>query len=76
MRPIVHGLAQKYAGRIQFLYLDVRDPKNIEAKIRFGYDMTPRFVLISSDARVLRQHTGLLAPAELEGWLKAVVAAR
>jgi thioredoxin-like negative regulator of GroEL len=73
MRPIVHGLAKEYAGRIQFLYLDVRDPRNNDAKRRFGYRATPHFVLLSSDARVVREHSGLLAPADLEVWLKAAL---
>jgi hypothetical protein len=74
MRPIVHGLAKKYAGRIQFLYLDIRDTKNADAKLRLGYRATPHFVLLSADARILRTHAGLLTPADLEAWLKAALA--
>jgi hypothetical protein len=56
MPPIVHGLEEKYRGRVTFLYLDIRDPRNREAKQQFGFEATPHFFLLASDGRILRAH--------------------
>jgi hypothetical protein len=42
MQPIVHGLEEKYRGRVTFLYLDIRERRNSAAKARLGYDATPQ----------------------------------
>jgi thioredoxin-like negative regulator of GroEL len=69
MQPIVHGLEEKYRGRVTFVYLDIRDGRNAEAKVRFGYKATPHFFLLAADGRVLRAHIGLMSPKDLEAWL-------
>ena len=73
MQPIVHGLEKKYRGRITFLYLDIRDRRNAEAKARFGYQATPHFFLLASDGRVLRARSGLMSHKDLEGWLTSAL---
>ena len=43
MAPVVHGLEQLYRGRIDFLYLNIDDPRNDSAKRAFGFRATPHF---------------------------------
>ena len=49
MAPVVHGLEQEYAGRVDFLYLNTADPRNGEAKVRYGYVSTPHFFFLRAD---------------------------
>lgn len=70
MAPIVHGLEQKYqGGRIDFVYLDVRDPANAAAKSRLGFKATPHFFAVTADGTVLRDSSGVLEAEELERWV-------
>ena len=46
MAPVVHGLEQQYSGRVDFLYLNVADPRNAEAKRALGFVATPHFFLL------------------------------
>lgn len=69
MAPIVHGLDQKYRGRIDFVYLDVRDSANAPAKSRFGFTTTPHFFATTADGKVLRDSSGVLEAEELERWM-------
>lgn len=49
MAPVVHGLEKQYAGRIDFLYLNVADPRNADAKRTLGFRSTPHFFLLQRD---------------------------
>ena len=49
MAPVVHGLEKDYDGRIDFLYLNVADAGNADAKRAFGFKATPHFFLLRSD---------------------------
>lgn len=59
MAPIVHGLAQQYQGRIDFLYLDAEDPRTAAARTRLGYKSTPHFFTLTADGRVVEQWQGV-----------------
>jgi hypothetical protein len=41
MQPIVHGLEDKYAAKIDFVYLDIDDPTSEAAKRKLGYRVWP-----------------------------------
>jgi hypothetical protein len=73
MQPIVHGLEGKYRGRLTFLYLDIRDRRNAEAKVRFGFQGTPHFFLLASNGRVLGARSGLMSQKDLEVWLTSAL---
>ena len=47
MAPVVHGLEKQYAGRIDFLYLNVAETRTDSAKQAFGFRATPHFFLVS-----------------------------
>ena len=49
MAPVVHGLEQQYKGRVDFLYLNVADSSNTEAKKALGFKSTPHFFFLRAD---------------------------
>lgn len=73
MAPIVHGLEQQYAGRVDFLYLDVQDGRTATAKARLGFEATPHFFLLDADGRVLRTWQGVTPADTLESSLRRVI---
>lgn len=60
MAPVVHGLEKEYAGRVDFIYLNVADPKNAEAKKRYGFVSTPHFFFLKSDGTPVRMLRGVV----------------
>jgi hypothetical protein len=58
MAPIVHGLEDQYADRMNFVYLDIDDPANDSFKEALGYRYQPHFFLIDEGGRILNQWVG------------------
>ena len=75
MAPVVHGLEQQYAGRVDFVYLDVKDARNAEAKARLGFRSTPHFFVVSADGRVLHAWQGVVSRETIEARLRPALAA-
>lgn len=63
MAPVVHGLERAYAGRVDFIYLNVADPKNGDAKRRFGFVSTPHFFFLRADGTPVDTMRGVI-PAD------------
>ena len=77
MLPMVHGLEKRYAGRIDFIYLDAEDERTAAARDKYEFVGTPQFVLIDPSGRqVGKQLFGLLDQAQLTVALDALVAGR
>ncbi|MGH7508755.1 MAG: hypothetical protein ACREMZ_04730 [Gemmatimonadales bacterium] len=57
--PIVHGLQQQYRGKVDFLYLDVQNPRTSAAKGRLGFVATPHFFLLAPEGNVLGEWQGV-----------------
>jgi hypothetical protein len=66
MRPIVHGLENEYAGRLNFVYLDVDDPANQEFMRVLGRRAQPEFYLLDGEGTVLQQWFGRVPPEDFE----------
>lgn len=49
MAPVVHGLEQQYKDRVDFVYLNVADPRNADAKRSLGFVSTPHFLFLGSN---------------------------
>ena len=49
MAPVVHGLEQEYAGRIDFIYLNIADSANADARRALGFKSTPHFFFLRAD---------------------------
>lgn len=61
MSPIVHRLEQKYAGQVNFVYLDVDDPNVTPYQQSLPYFGTPSFLLLDVDGYVLQHWVGLIS---------------
>lgn len=48
MKPIVHGLEKQYAGRIDFVYIDVSAPGTEDVQSRLNFRGTPQFVFLDA----------------------------
>jgi len=65
MAPVVHGLEQdkRYAGRVDFVYLNVADARNAAATARLGFESTPHFFFLGANGTTVRQMKGVV-PAD------------
>lgn len=70
MAPIVHGLEQQWNDRVDFLYLDVADPRNAAAMQRLGYRATPHFFILDPSGRTTRSWLGTVEGGELVSGLR------
>ena len=72
MAPVVHGLEAKYAGQVDFVYLDIDDPNTTPFKSQLGYLYQPHLYLMDGDGNVLMQWVGFTAEADLDSALQSV----
>ena len=71
MRPIVHGLENKYAAKIDFIYLDIDDPASGPIMRNLGFRYQPEFYLLDDSGNVLQKWTGYAeAPSFQVGFAK------
>ena len=74
MRPIVHGLEDKYNAKIDFVYLDIDDPTSEPAKRKLGYRVRPDFYLIDAQGNVIQRWIGSVDAKTLEQALSKIAA--
>ena len=74
MIPMVHGLQKRYAGKIDFIYLDAEEERTAAARDKYEFVGTPQFVLVDASGRqVGKQLFGLLDEAVLVAALDSLV---
>ena len=66
MAPMVHGFEAQYYGKINFVYLDIDDPANADAKGDFGFRYQPEFYLLDGQGNVLQKWVGSVAQDQFE----------
>jgi hypothetical protein len=66
MAPMVHGLEAQYAGKINFIYLDIDDPANQAVKREFGFNYQPEFYLLDGQGDVLQKWVGSVSQEQFE----------
>ncbi len=64
MVPVVHGLEVEYFGRIQFVYLDIDDPRTMDFKRQFGFRYQPEFRLLDGEGQVVQTWLGRVSAEE------------
>lgn len=74
MKPVVHGLEDRYRDRIDFVYLDVDDPATAELKAQLGFAYQPYFVLVDAGGAVVRSWKGAVAEADFVAAFEALPA--
>ena len=73
MAPVVHGLEAKYAGQIDFVYLDIDDPDTAPFKSQLGYRYQPHLFLLDGAGNVMQEWVGFTSEGELEAALRSVL---
>jgi hypothetical protein len=74
---MVHGLEKRYAGRIDFVYLNAEDERTAAARDKYEFVGTPQFVLLDAHGRqVGKQLFGLLDEPVLTSALDALAGGR
>jgi thioredoxin-like negative regulator of GroEL len=63
MAPVVHGLEQQFAGKVDFLYLNVADARNEDARRTLGFESTPHFFFLRQDGSPVSRMEGVV-PAD------------
>ena len=72
MRPIVHGLEDKYAAKIDFVYLDIDDPTSGAAKRKLGYRVQPDLYLLDANGNIVQRWIGFVEAKTLEAALSKI----
>ena len=71
MAPVVHGLEARYSDRIDFVYLDIDDPRSAPFKSRLGYLVQPQIFMLDGQGAIQQQWLGMVSQADLEAALLA-----
>ncbi|MGD8622356.1 MAG: hypothetical protein PVH60_10395 [Anaerolineales bacterium] len=72
MAPIVHGLEAEYFDRVEFVYLDIDDPRTDPFKQQLGYRYQPHIFLLDRDGNIVQQWVGPASEADLSAGLDQV----
>ncbi len=74
MIPMVHGLQKRYAGKVDFVYLNAEDDRTAAMRDKYEFVGTPQFVLLDAQGRqVGKQLFGLLTEPALIAALDALI---
>jgi thioredoxin-like negative regulator of GroEL len=73
MAPVVHGLEKEYAGRVDFVYLNIADTHNDDAKRALGFVATPHFFFLRADGSPLSVMRGVVPADSLRSALDALL---
>ena len=68
----MHGLEDKYAAKIDFVYLDIDDPTSETAKRKLGYRVQPDLYLIDAKGNIIQRWIGFVEAKALEDALSQV----
>lgn len=66
MAPIVHGLEVKYTEQIDFIYLDIDDAANAEAKSKYHFLVQPQFFLLDAEGNIIQEWLGPVKAEDFE----------
>jgi thioredoxin-related protein len=66
MAPVVHGLEAKYAGKVNFYYLDADDPATTALQKEYEFLYQPFFILLDANGNEVKRWAGYVQPEEFE----------
>lgn len=73
MAPIVHGLEVEFYDQVNFVYLNIDDPKTTEFKRELGFGYQPHFFLIDGQGNTIEQWVGAVSEETLRTALDAAI---
>lgn len=62
----MHGLESTWSDRINFVYLDIDDPRTNPFKSALGFAYQPHLFLLDGEGRVIAQWVGYVEAATFE----------
>lgn len=62
----MHGLEAEWQDEIDFVYLDIDDPRTESFKRELGYRYQPHLFLLDEGGNILQQWLGMVAADDLE----------
>ena len=66
MVPVVHGLEEKYSGKVNFTFLNMDNPNTYEFQDALGVYYRPEFYLLDADGNVLKKFVGYVSQDKFE----------
>jgi len=66
MSPIILSLEEKYEDRMNFIYLDIDDPKNQLFKERLRYKFAPHFFLLDQNGETIEEWRDFVDVSEFQ----------
>ena len=69
----MHGLEAQWGDKIQFVYLDIDDPRTTPFKQQFGYRYQPHFFLLDGQGNVVAQWVGYVTEEDLVSAFRQVL---
>ena len=60
MKPVVNSLSADYDDQVDFVFLDIDDPNNNDAKEKYGYRYQPHFFIVNEADEVEEQWVGFV----------------
>jgi hypothetical protein len=73
LAPVVHGLEQQWGDRINFVYLDIDDPRAEPFKRQFGYRYQPHTFLLDGQGEIIDQWVGRVSEGTLATAFEALI---
>jgi hypothetical protein len=61
----VHGLEVEYIDQVDFVYLDIDDPRTDPFKQQLGYRYQPHIFLLDGEGNIVQQWVGPVSEADL-----------
>jgi hypothetical protein len=61
----VHGLERDWKGKVNFVYLDIDDPRTDVFKRQLGYQYQPHLLLLDPQGQILEQWVGSVTAQQL-----------
>jgi len=68
----VHGLEVEYINRVEFVYLDIDDPRVDPFKQQLGYRYQPHIFLLDGEGNVMQQWVGPVTESDLAAGLDQI----
>ncbi|HJO91322.1 MAG TPA: hypothetical protein QF606_06615 [Anaerolineales bacterium] len=74
MAPVVHGLEKKYAGQIEFVYLDAVDDATTTLRNELDYRSYPSFILLDGQGDEIGRWVGKVQKSDFTVVIDAMLA--
>ncbi|MEE3227810.1 MAG: hypothetical protein VX237_01755 [Chloroflexota bacterium] len=74
MAPVVHGLEKKYAGQIEFVYLDAVDNATTTLRNELDYRSYPSFILLDGQGDEIGRWVGKVQKSDFTVVIDAMLA--